>query len=79
MTKEHSMTGKLMTKRLAVNVNAQSEREHELVSALNELNLAIKMLDQHILTEQQRHTMQHSHLKHMQIIAGRVLDQYDLR
>lgn len=70
------MPAKLMKRRVAV--NAQSERERELVSALNELNLAIKMTDQHVLTQEQRHTMQFMHLTHMRIIAGRVLDKYDL-
>ena len=60
-----------------VSLNAQSEREQELVSALNELNLAIRMLDQHVLTDEQRRTMQHLHLNRMQIIAARVVDKYD--
>jgi hypothetical protein len=70
------MTGTAITKRLSL--IAQSERERELVSALNELNLAIKMFDQNVMTEPQRHTMQHMQVKHMQIIAVRVLDKYDL-
>jgi hypothetical protein len=41
------------TKRISL--DARSERDKELVSALNELNLAIRMLDRHLLTDRQRH------------------------
>jgi hypothetical protein len=60
-----------------VSLYAQSEGEQDLVSALNELNLAIRMLDQHVLTGEQRNTMQHLHLSRVQIIAARVLDNYE--
>lgn len=61
-----------------VSLDAQTGCEQEIAAALNELNLAVKMLDLHVLTPEQRHTMQHLHLKHMQIIAARVLNKYDL-
>jgi hypothetical protein len=66
----------IATKRIAL--DDQTEREQELVSALNELNLAIRMLDQHVLTDSQRDTMQHLHLNRMRTVAARVIDKYKL-